>query len=235
LDVLKAAKEELINSAGDLVDQAVFTALKANANAAATGTRGAQTCYGGDARAESELAAGDTISTDMVADAKRKLMSTTCKFWVPSSPAAEAVCSVKKNPWSSDPSDPFTTLIAPEQENIFLKDSQFVNAAEYGGNEIVMNGEVGKYLGIKILVAPNTPAVASGGTALDGGSVAGTAMHRAIMLKGKKAAALAWGQRPKLRVFPFDRELETDLVLEMAYQAKVLHTDAMVFLDVADE
>jgi len=60
-------------------------------------------------------------------------------------------------------------------------------------------------------------------------------MHRCIMLKGKKAGALGWGQRPRLKVSQYDRELSTDIILEMAYQAKAIHTDAMVYLDVTDE
>lgn len=234
LDLISAAKEELVYHAGDLVDLAVFTALKASANQAAVATAGAQTCYGGDARAESELAAGDTITTDMIADAKTKLQTTVVKYWAPGAPAAEAVSSAVKPPWYSEAGDPFVCLIAPEQEGAFLKDSQFTNVAEYGDREVVMNGEIGSYLGIKMLVTPNTPSFTTA-SALDGGANAGANGHRCIMMKGRKAGALAWGQKPKL--YPYDNveKLSKELILEMAYQSKVIHKTAMVYLDVADK
>lgn len=232
LDLVRAAKDELVFRAGDAVDIAV--ALKIGDATAATSTvRGAQTVYGGDARAESELATGDTLTTDMIADAKTKLQSTTCKYWNPASPAAEGTSSAKKNPWASDAGEPFVFGIAPEQENVLLKDSQFINAAEYGGREVIMNGEIGRYLGVKIFVAPNTEAFTTSSSA-DGGGNAGAVGHRCLMFKARRAIALAWGQKPALRVFDYPSELERRLILEMAYATTTVHNDAVVFVDVAD-
>jgi N4-gp56 family major capsid protein len=232
LNLVQQAKEEMTYQAGDVVDIAVATALK-GATAATSTVKGAQTIYGGDARSDAELVAGDIFTTDMVADAKTKLQSTTCKYWNPASPAAEAVSSATKNPWRNDPSEPFVLVVSPEQENVLLKDSQFVNAAEYGDRQVIMNGEIGSYLGIKIVVSSNTPHVAAGGTSPDGTGVVTPAVDRCMMFKANKAVGLAWGQRPKLYAFDFPSELEQRLILELAYQAKVLHTDATVFIDVA--
>lgn len=232
IDLIKRAKEELIYHVGDRCDQDVAYAF-ATATAATNSARGAQTVYGGDARAESELAAGDIFTTDLIADAKTKLQSSTCKFWVPTSPAAEAVSSVKKNPWANEPSDPFVLFISSQQENALLKDSQFTNAAEYGNNEIVMNGEIGKYLGIKVVVTENTPAFAASETGFDG-STAAVAGHRCILAKPKKAVAIAWGIKPQIYVEDYKSQLEKRVILEMAYAAGVVHSDAIVFIDVAD-
>ena len=232
VDLIRAAKEELTYHAGDRLDQDIAYAI-ASATAASNSVRGAQTIYGGDARAESELAAGDTITTDMIADAKTKLMSTTMKYWVPSSPAAEAVSALAKNPWQNVSGDPFVLFIAPEQENSFLKDAQFTNAAEYGGNEVVMNGEIGKYLGIKVVVTDNTPLFTTS-DAYDGGSNAGVRGHRCVLCKPKAAFAVAWAIKPDLKVFDYESELEKRLVLEMAFAVGVVHPDAIVFIDVAD-
>jgi len=125
-------------------------------------------------------------------------------------------------------------LIAPEQEEVLLTDSQFVNAAEYGSNEIVLNGEIGKYLGIKILVANNVTAVAAGGTSPDGTSTVTPAMHRCIMVKSQKCGAIAYGYEPKLTVFDYPNRAQQRILLETSYQAKVLYKDAVVFIDVAD-
>ena len=42
-------------------------------------------------------------------------------------------------------------VLHPNQKNPLLKDSQFVDASEYGSAEVVMNGEIGKYLGVKVI------------------------------------------------------------------------------------
>lgn len=233
LDLIRAAKEELIYHAGDLVDINVITKI-GDATAATSTVKGAQTIYGGDARADSELAAGDVFTVDMIADAKTKLQSTTCKYWTPGTPAAEAVSSATKSPWMATPQEPFVLLIAAEQENILLKDSQFVNAAEYGSDEIIMNGEIGKYLNVKVVVTPNTESFAAGATAPDSGAVTGAAGHRCLCFKAGRAVALAWGLKPVLRVFEYPSQLETRLILEMSYASAIIHSDAVVNIDVAD-
>ena len=42
-------------------------------------------------------------------------------------------------------------VIHPNCENSLIKDSQFVDASVYGGREVVMNGEIGKYLGMRVV------------------------------------------------------------------------------------
>lgn len=236
LDLINVAKDELIYALSDKIDQDIVTALTTSANQSATATLGSQTVYGGDARADSELAAGDTLTTDMIAEAKRKLQSTALKYWAPSSPAPEATASVTKNPWQNTPDEPFVLLIAPEQEEVLLTDSQFVNAAEYGSNEVVLNGEIGKYLGIKIVVTPNTKSVAAGGAVFDYSSGTVTpACHRCMMVKSRKCGAIAYGADvPKLTVFDYPNRAQQRIVLEHAYHADELYKDAIVFLDVAD-
>ena len=233
LDLVRAAKEELTYHAGDLVDLNVRNTA-GDATAAGSATRGAQTIYGGDARADSELATGDTFTVDMIVDGKIKLQSATCKYWVPGTPAAEAVSSQSKNPWKNEPSSPFVLMIAPEQEGVLLKDSQFTNASEYGSNKVIMNGEIGEYMKIKIVSSNNCESFAAGATAPDGGGVTGAIGHRCLMFKSKKAFGLAWGLKPKLHVFPYPSELESRMVLELAYASATIHDDATVNIDVAD-
>jgi len=232
LDLIAVAKEELVYYAGDRVDIAVAEAMR-DAGTATSSARGAQEVYGGDASSTATLEAGDIISTDMVADAKQRLMSTAVKYW---SAGSEATSSAKKNPWVSTPDQPFMLFIAPEQENAFLKDSQFVNAAEYGAQEIVLNGEIGKYLGIRILVTSNTPASASGGQATsdDWGSGTNLDGHMCLMVKGGKAAAFAWGREPELEIFRYPTNLQTRIVMSMDYEAKAFYGDAIAKLFVTD-
>lgn len=234
LDLVRSAKDELMYRAGDLVDLAVRDALTASSNQAGASTRGAYTVYGGDARAESELAAGDTLTPDHLVEAKTKLHSKILKYWTPATPAAEAVSSVVANPWQIDNSEPFVAIISPEQEGTLLKDSQFMNAAEYGSNEVLMNGEIGKFVGLKIITSANTRAFTTS-SALDGGSNAGANGHRCVVFKAIKAMGLAWGQKPRLRVFDWPSELQKRMVLDLAYAATTIHKDSICYIDVADQ
>lgn len=243
VNLVQHAREELVYYAGDVVDIAVATALGDATRTAASVSGGAQSVYGGDARGYIELAAGDTITTDMVAEAKRKLQSTKVRYWAAAgaSAAAEAENSSSyiKNPWQPSPDEPFVLYIAPEQENVFLTDSQFINAAEYGNNEVIMNGEIGKYIGVKILVTSNVEHTATSTTyssTPDGigttGSTA-TAADRCMMVKAKKCGGLAYGIRPRIYAFSYPSNLEQRVVLEQSYQSKAIQEDAVVFLDVS--
>jgi len=234
LDLVREAREQLTYYAGDKVDLAVRDALVASTNQAATATRGAYTVYGGDARADSELAAGDVITPDMVVDAKVNLTSSVLKYWVPGTPAAEAISSVTANTWKATSNEPFVLIIAPEQSRAFLKDSQFMNASEYGGNEILMEGEIGKYVGCKVIETSNTKSFTAAGTAADGGGVAGATGHRCVLFKALKAMGLAWGSKPRLRVFDYTSDLSKRMVMDLAYAAVAIQKDAICNIDVAD-
>ena len=231
LDVIRHAREELVYVVGDEVDRAIFTEMADNAYDAAAGARGAQTAWGGDATRASELAAGDVITTDLVAEAKRKLQSTTQTY--PTLGTGDSIATVKKNPWMNEPGAPFVLFIAPEQEEAFLTDSQFISAAEYGSDKIIHNGEIGDYLGIKIVVSNNTRFY-DASTTHDDTTTTAVAQHRCELIKAQKAVAFAWGLKPRLRVFDFPTNLETRLVIEQSYKASVLHRDAIVHIDVSD-
>ena len=232
LDLIRAAREELVYHAGDRVDQAVRDALIAAADAT-NSVRGAQTVYGGDAVADDLLTAGDIMTTDLIADAKQRLSSTVMKYW---STGTETDSALAKNPWANTSDDPFVLFINSYQENAFLKDSQFVNAAEYGSNEVIMNGEIGRYLGVKIVNTENTKTYAIGDTApdYDAGTLT-VAMTRCIMCKPRSAVALAWGLKPRSSVFDYESQLEKRIILEHAWASDTIHDDAIVFLDVANE
>jgi N4-gp56 family major capsid protein len=231
LDLVKAAREELVYMTGDAVDLDVRNALIGDGDRALSTKLGTQSIYGGDAFQASEIAAGDVITTDMIAKAKRYLQSTTCRYWTYGT--GEAVSSESKNPWSNEPGSPFVTIVAPEQEEAFLTDSQFVNAAEYGSDKVIRTGEIGSYLGIKIVVSPNTRNYNAAAVHADTSTCA-VAQHRCVMFKANKAVALAWGMKPRLVVFDYPTELEKRLVVEQSYKSEIIHPDAIVHINVAD-
>lgn len=200
IDYIAFAREELAYAAAKTIDDAFATAIFAASAPAAT-------LYGGDATDVASIASGDILTTDLVAKAQRYL---------------------KANNWQSEPDRPFVLFIAPVAEEAFLKDSQFVNASEYGSNEVVMNGEIGKYLGIKVIVSTGAPAKtnASNSWGVDG--------HVCFLIKSKVSYGIVYGERPTLEHEYKPDEAEHNLYLDMCFQCKTLQEGAIVIIDVAD-
>lgn len=84
------------------------------------------------------VASSDTMDTDDIANAVKELRV--------------------------DEHDAKYLIIHPKQENSLLKNSNFIDASVYGGREVVMNGEIGKYLGIRVLVTTQIPRSGSTST-----------------------------------------------------------------------
>lgn len=224
IDLMRYSREELAYKWANDVDAAVAAALLTG-TAAANDTPGTIPIYGGDAVSTATLAAGDTLTTDLIAKGKRLLRSKYNYYWNGGTFTKD---NVLKNPWENTADSPYVLFIAPEQEEVLLTDSQFINAAEYGDNEVVLNGEVGKYLGVKVVVSNNTPAYANFG---GGGNVDG---HKCILAKSQYCGGIAWGQKPKIQAFDWPIEDKKMVVMNLDYVAKPLQSDAIVTLNVTD-
>lgn len=236
INMVDHAKEELTYAIGDRIDRLIATTV-GDATDAATSTLGMQILYGGDANTDQNttgaLAAGDVITTDLVAKGARYLKDTVMKYRT-SGAGAEATASITKNPWQNTPDDPYVLFIGPAQEETFLKDSQFVNAAEYGSNMVIQNGEIGSYLRIKIVVTTNIESVASGSTGVVSGSATGTDTTFCILMKPKASVALVWGRDPEIKVFDWPTRDSVRIGLYCSYGVTVIHPDAIVGICVAD-
>ena len=55
-------------------------------------------------------------------------------------------------------------IINPNCENSLMKLSAFIDASQYGGREAVLNGEIGKYLGVRIFSHTQIPSVTENST-----------------------------------------------------------------------
>ncbi|WP_298752988.1 N4-gp56 family major capsid protein [uncultured Arcobacter sp.] len=75
---------------------------------------------------------------------------------------ANAVTAIR-----SDDYDAKYIVIHPACENNLIKLSDFIDSSVYGGREVVMNGEIGKYLGMKVLVTTLIPRNSTTTTARD--------------------------------------------------------------------
>ena len=243
LDVMRYAQEELTYSIGDKIDQAIAVKIGDNLSPSST-VSGMQSLYGGDATSDNTLSTGDVITTELVARARRLLMSKNKQVRTNASAGAAVngggygavlTATVAGNPWTSSPDMPFILYIGPAQQEAFLTDSQFTNAAEYGGRGPILNGEIPGYLGIRIVVTNNVQQLASGAPSIEGEtSTAGAAMTRCLLLKAKKACAFCWGLKPKLSFFNDIPEISQHVVLESEYDIENLHADATVCIDVTD-
>jgi len=58
--------------------------------------------------------------------------------------------------------NPDTLIINPDQAADLLKDTKFINASAYGSREPILNGEIGRFAGVRVLVTTQCPS----GTAL---------------------------------------------------------------------
>ncbi len=196
VDTVKFAREQMVYDASLTIDTAFDTALKADV----TNTQ----LWGGLRAAEGSLVAGDTLDPAIIARANRIL---------------------KAHGWRAEPAKPFVLIIPPVCEEALMNDSQFMNASEYGTNEVIMNGEIGKYIGIKVVVSEQC----SGGTF---NSLAG---HYAYLFKSQVSYGIVYGEKPTLS-FDYDKErAEYRVYLDMCYEIKVLQGTALQVMKVLDE
>jgi N4-gp56 family major capsid protein len=196
---------------------------------------GTQTIFGGDAtNAANNLDPGDVLTVEMLSKARRLLMSTRGYYWTGN---VFTLSAVTKNPWEPTPGEPFLAFIAPEQEEALQTvGEQFTNAATYGSDEVVLNGEIGKYLGIKVISTTKTPSFSSGDNIqIQAASTAqDVAGHVCGLIKAGRAAGLVWGMRPEIKVFDWPNADQVRMKLSMDYGASEIHPDAIVRMIVAD-
>ena len=198
VDTIRFAREQLVYDAALNIDAACNTALAA----AASNTK----IYGPGRGARASLVAGDVLTTDIIANANAVL---------------------KALGWYPEPDKPFVLFFSAAQESALLKDSQFVNASEYGGNEVVMNGEIGRYLGIKCISTQNITSFSDGG----GTTYAG---HLVYLLKAKISYGIVYGERPRLDFEYEKNEATYNVYLDMNYEAKLLQSSAIQVIEVLD-
>lgn len=84
---------------------------------------------------------------------------------------------------------PYAWVINPAQEGSLLKDDQFVDASKYGSNQIVMNGEIGTFLGMRVFVSTNIPSAVNTGT---------ITYYKSLIL-GQRALAIALKANPDMQ------------------------------------
>ncbi len=228
--LIERFREDLVYGVADKIDQYIATTI-GDATVATSTAAGATLLFGGTATSDSTLAAGDTLTPDLIVKASKFLMDKYVFYWNSTTFTKVAAATATKNPWTNE--GDFVFYMGPAQYLALQQDSQFTNAAEYGSQDVVLNGQIAKYQNIKIVMTPNIESVASGSTGPDG-TTASADMTRCILMKPMKAFTFVWGKEPEITVSPYPRRKQQDIVVDLAFAGKVIHNDAIVFVDVAD-
>jgi N4-gp56 family major capsid protein len=225
LGKLRVSKQTAMTTMVDMLENVQYQAARALAQdvdvsiaSMLMDTSVTNVVYGGDATQVDHLTTGDVITPGLISDAKTKLAANNY--------VARMV------------------FLSPELVGQLRKDPQFVNASQYGSNDVVLKGEVENYLGIRIIETTNTPAFVSGATDTNESSRTwGANGHCGIMVgtNGEQggdllvAGVLAWKEKPQI-----DYEYKKDealhcFYLNQAYKAQILEPKAVCLIKVADQ
>ena len=209
IDLIVQAKWKIGQALAKDLDSAIVTALESGASSTSTNH-----AYGGDATTPATLAAGDTLTPDVIADGMSIL--ETNNF------------------------EPKYLVLHPKQIRDCRKDPQFNNASEYGSNVVVMKGEVGEYLGLKIFKSTNVPSYDSADTdSPQTGSAWSADGKKGILigtLKGGEACAyaLAWKEMPGVD-YEYDKKRALHRIFyDQCFVVGVIHNAAYCFLHTTD-
>lgn len=159
---------------------------------------GATTTLYPNSKNNSNIVSSDIFETDLIADGVKSLrvLDRNAKYLV----------------------------IHPYQEARLLKSSDFIDASKYGGREVVMNGEIGKYLGLRVFVTSLIP------TGLGATSVGSTVtMYKAVLL-GPRAFVVAQKRAPTIdsKYEPLERSFTVAYVEDWGHA--VLNADEICVL-----
>lgn len=143
------------------------------------------------------IVAADVLSTDVIADAK-----TTNR--------------VARRPGKY-------LVIHPLCENSLIKDTAFVDASIYGGREVVLGGEIGKYLGMKVISYARIQSATENSITV----------YKNLLI-GDRAFVFAQKIPPKIR-WAEDSVLDRAVTFEAheSYGVKTLNADAITVMTAA--
>jgi N4-gp56 family major capsid protein len=120
------------------------------------------------------------------------------------------------------PSDDRFLVISPEFEALILGDDRFTDASKYGSNTAILNGEIGRAVGFRVLVSNNLP----GGTAGTPPEVSN------FVIAGHSMAITFAEQIAKVEAYRPDNSFSDAIKGLHLYGAKVVRPEALVVADV---
>jgi N4-gp56 family major capsid protein len=229
-DLVRDKMDELSYALADKIDIAIALAL-GDATETTSTVAGAMTIYGGTATSDATLAAGGVLTPALINYAEVLLSGKTAYYWTG---GVFTASSGIKNPWRNEPTDPYVLLIGQRQKQALRDSSQFVSVAEYGSRVVISSGEIGDYIGVRVVVSNNAESVAASGTAPDGGSAPSVNMTRCLLIKGRAAYTFVWGRAPRFEPWTQAWSDLRGITLTCDFAGSVVHSDAVIKIDVAD-
>ena len=206
------SKEIASTSHTNLVDYAKYAIVQATEKdiegtiVTETETASNNAVFGGDATTVGTLETGDILTANVISDARKALRV--------------------------DNFVPGALYIAPEQEGSLTKDSQFVNVAEYGGREVVLNGEIGKFLQFKVIVTTNVNAKTVSGDSW------GADGHMCFAYgknpQGQWPLTLVWKEKPKYSMEFLKRWNNHYIYVDAAWDVELVLDNGVVLINVSD-
>lgn len=113
-------------------------------------------------------------------------------------------------------------IVAPEFHALLLQDNRFLDAAAYGSNTPILNGEVGRVLGFQVMVSLNIPA----GTAATLPAVSN------FVIAGHGMATTYADQISKVEAYRPQNSFSDAIKGLHLYGAKVVRPEALAVMDV---
>lgn len=123
---------------------------------------------------------------------------------------------------SKVPSEGRFAIVPPEFYALLLQDARFIDASQYGTNAPIMNGEVGRALGFKVMVSLNLPA----GTAATAPAVS------SFVVAGHRMATTFAEQINKVEAYRPESSFSDAVKGLHLYGAKVVRAEALAVQDV---
>lgn len=130
---------------------------------------------------------------------------------------------------------PTIAIINPAAEKDLLSDPTFIDASAYGGREPILNGELGKALGLRILVSQNVSSATFSATALVGypnipatpTGVAATFDKAVVVVDPERAGWLVLKREIDMKRWDNPRTDSIELYFFLEYGAKFTITNAL--------
>lgn len=197
VDLIELAKYMIAQDGEKQIETAISTAIQTATN---------NEVYGGDAVSVATLESGDTITPEIVINARGMVNADDGKSKI--------------------------LAINSDQETDLIKYTQFISASEYGGREVVLNGEIGKFVGLKVITSSNVPAKTN---ALDSWGVDG---HMAYVLGqnqvGQWGLTLVWKEKLTYAYEYLPRFVNHYIYRDAAYAVGLVESDLVALIYVAD-
>jgi N4-gp56 family major capsid protein len=215
-EILETSQVDLIKQARYAIAQAIADDLDNGVATALQVPAVTNRVYGGSATSVATLGAGNVISTNLIADAMAKIEANN-----------------------------FMALggklfIDPIHQKVFRKDAQFVNAAEYGSDRVVLRGEIGEYLGLSIIVTNNVPEYSSGNTDVNETPATWAVDGKDAVMVGTGpnglpvTGAIGWKEKPSI-TYEYERKFARHLIYyDQCFKAGVIQPGAVCLIKVAN-